>query len=339
MGARTYCNALVLLVATIAPFSASAEACPTWLPDFRCDREARFDGFVMPMSMPYLFEDPFVTSGANLVGIYHDFAKTGKFDPGYAGVLALQLRLAITDRLAFIATKDGFMMFRPDTKISTLGVGGAAGRRQLLADEDAFLNATAGFKYALIVDRENDFILTPAVRYEIPLGNDEVFQGKGDGIFIPSASMAWGIDDFHIIAGVGGQVAIDRDRDSTSIFYNLHLDYRVTDLLTPFVELNATHWTDAGDGTLKVNTAGTLGGSDLTLTQAQAALQTNGFEGADVANLGSRGVVGDELITMAWGLRVPLDDHVSLGISYERALTGEKHLFRQRVTAMATFEY
>lgn len=339
MNAHVRILLVAILFALVAPVSATAEECPTFLPDFGCERDGRFDGFVQPMSMPYLFEDPFITTGANLVGIWHGMKKNGALDPGYAGVLALQLRLAITDRLAFIATKDGFMMFRPDTKQSAAGVVGARARRQLLADEDAFLNATAGFKYALIVDRENDFILSPAVRYEIPLGNDEVFQGKGDGIFIPSVSMAWGLDDFHVIAGVGGQVALDRDRDSTSIFYNVHLDYALTDYLIPFVEVNATHWTDAGDGTMKLNTAGTLTGSDLTLAQAQGALGTGSFEGADVANLGSRGVAKEELVTMAWGVRIPLDDHVMLGLSYERGLTGRKHLFQQRVTAMATFEY
>jgi hypothetical protein len=330
---------LFALALLVAPAVAVAEECPTWLPDFRCERQARFEGFVQPMSMPYLFEDPFITTGANLVGIYHDFDKTGDFDAGYAGVLALQLRVALTDKLAFIATKDGFMMFRPDTKISDVPALGMPGNnRQLLSDEDAFLNATVGFKYALIEIPEQDFILTPAIRYEIPLGNDEVFQGHGDGLIIPSMSMAWGIDDFHAIAGLGGEVALDRDKDSSSVFYNVHLDYALGEHFVPFFEFNATHWVNSGDGSLALNTNGTAG-VEVPLTAAQAVLRTGSFEGADVANLGSRGIAGDELVTLAYGLRVPLDDHLSLGVSYEHAVTGSKNLFQQRVTAMATYEY
>ena len=336
MAIRIRFLALALLV---VPTVSVAEECPTWLPDFRCERQARFEGFVQPMSMPYLFEDPFITTGANLVGIWHDFDKTGDFDAGYAGVLALQLRVALTDKLAFIATKDGFMMFRPDTKISDVpALGQPTNDRQLLSDEDAFLNATVGFKYALIELPDQNFILTPAIRYEIPLGNDEVFQGHGDGLIIPSMSMAWGLDNFHVIAGVGGEAAIDRDRDSSSIFYNLHLDYAVAERFVPFFEVNATHWVNSGDGSLPINTNGSLG-TEVTLNTAQAVLRTGAFEGADVVNVGSRGIAGDELVTLAYGLRMPLDDHVSLGVSYEHAVTGEKNLFKQRVTAMATFEY
>ncbi|MFQ5415935.1 MAG: hypothetical protein ACE5FL_02690, partial [Myxococcota bacterium] len=56
-----------------APAHAATEGCPTWFPDFQCERSGRYDGFVMPISHPYLFEDPFITTGINLVGIWHDY--------------------------------------------------------------------------------------------------------------------------------------------------------------------------------------------------------------------------------------------------------------------------
>lgn len=330
--------ALGLLAGAAAAESPADEACPTWLPDFKCDRQARFDGFVQPMSMPYLFEDPFITTGANLVGIWHGFADNRGFEGGYAGVLALQLRVALTDKLALIATKDGFMMLRPDIKLGDI-TGNKADRQAVLRDENAFMNMTLGFKYAMIEDRENRFILSPAIRYEIPLGNDEVLQGRGDGVFIPSASFAWGATErLHLIGSLGGQVPLDSEKQSTSIFYNMHVQYVLARMLVPFVELSGIHWTNSGNGKLKLNTSRALG-TDVTLSTAQSALGSGPFEGADVANLGSQGVRGENLLTMAWGLRIPLDDRLVLGMSYERALRGKENLFDQRVTAMATFEY
>jgi hypothetical protein len=328
--------AATLLIAALPAVAASDDSCPTWVPDLKCDRQGRYEGFVMPMSMPYLFEDPFITTGANLVGMFHTVDDRRNFKGADIGVLALQLRLAITDKLAFIATKDGFLMYRPDTKISDVpALADPTNNKQLQSDEDAFLNATIGFKYAMIEIPEENFILTPAIRYEIPLGNDEVFQGRGDGVFIPSATAAWGRGDFHVIAGLGGQIPVDSEMESTSLFYNLHLDYALFEKLVPFVELSGIHWTNSGNGGLNLNT--NLG--DVPLDAAQGLLNTGSFEGADVANLGSRSIKGQNLLTMAWGVRVPLDDHTSLGLSYERGLSGKKHFFEQRVTAMATYEF
>ena len=338
------CAALCVTVTLglLAGTARAEEDCSTWLPDFdsQCDRKARFDDFVQPMSMPYLFEDPFITTGANLVGIWHGTADNGNFQAGYAGVLALQLRVAITDKLAFIATKDGFLMHRPDTKVSDIGViPGTNPRAAVLRDENAFLNATIGFKYALIEDPENNFILSPALRYEIPMGQDEVFQGRGDGVFIPSATFAWApVSGLHLIGGLGGQIPVDTTKESTSLFYNMHVQVTLFDRIVPFIELSGITWTNSGNGKMSLNTSKALG-ADVTLSQAQAALGASRFEGADVFNLGSRGIAGESLITTAWGLRIPLDDHVVLGVSYERALHGDKNLFDQRVTAMATYEY
>jgi len=109
--AEVACWGLGFLLASVLfllPLAARANDCSGLLPDFNCEREARPEGHVAPMSMPYLFEDPYITTELNLVGIYHDFPSDSVFDGGEAGVIALQARLALTERLAFIATKDGY---------------------------------------------------------------------------------------------------------------------------------------------------------------------------------------------------------------------------------------
>lgn len=326
----------VVPAAATAPPSATASAspvgtpprkdCPTWFPDFGgCDRHGRYEGFIAPMSFPYLFEDPFITTGLQFATLWHGFPEDSVFDGGNVTVLALQARLAITDRLAFIATKDGIAFFRPQLRL---------GGKRLLKDQSKLMDITAGFKYALIDRPEDHFILSPSLRFEVPLGSEDVYQGYGDGVIIPGLSAAWGYDDFHVISDVGWQLPINGDRDSASIFYNVHVDYAVHDHFVPFVEWNGLHWTDGGEGSTPVHT--TIG--TLPLQTAITALGKAPFEGADVANLGSRKIRSADLTTMAWGARVPFNEHVSIGASYERAI-GRQDIFEQRATAMLLVEY
>jgi hypothetical protein len=315
---------------------AQAEECGGLFPDFNCDREARPEGQIAPMSMPYLFEDPYITTGVNFVGIYHNFPADSVFDGGHAGVVAIQARLALTDRLAFIATKDGYTVLRPDNR--------------LLKDDEGFMDVTVGFKYAVIDDRERGLILTPSLRYEIPLGSDDMLQGRGDGVLIPAVSVGWGPKDVHVIADLGAQVAMDGDRDSSSLFYNIHLDKAFeidflpgADFIVPFIELNGTVWVDSGDGSSTIDLDGP---GRLPLRTAQDALHSGSnstadrrFEGADVANLGSSGMAGEDLVTMAWGFRVPFRNGVSAGFSYERAISQRTDIFEQRATWMLSYDF
>ena len=329
--------ALFLIVLVGAATSSSAEEeCGTWLPDFSCDREVRPEGHVAPMSMPYLFEDPYITTELNLVGIYHGFPSDSLFNGGEAGVIALQARLAITDRLAFIATKDGFTFLRSGT--------------EHLDDEEGFMDITVGFKYAVIDDREAGLIVTPSLRYEIPLGNNEVFQGDGDGVLIPAVSLGYGPGNIHLIADFGAQIAMNKQKDSSSIFYNIHLDQAFevdcipgAKFIVPFIELSGMTWVDSGNGTVKVK-VDELGVLPLRTVQdalhgALGSTASLRGEGADIANLGSSGVQGATLITMAWGIRVPFENGFTTGISYERVLSSRQDIFEQRVTAMVSYDF
>ena len=63
------------------------------------------------------------------------------------------------------------------------------------------------------------------------------------------------------------------------------------------------------------------------------------FEGADIANLGSSNMAGETLITMAWGVRVPFDNGISTGFSYERVLSQRQDIFEQRATWMVSYTF
>jgi len=308
-----------------------AETCDQLFPDITCDeRAARPANSVMPMSFPYIFEDPYIVTGLNLVGIWHQFPNNSLPGGGDLGVLALQARLALTDRLAFIATKDGVGFYRPD-------------RDNVLRDDNGFFNITAGLKYALWQwsDGDESAIFTPSLRYEIPSGSREIYQGSGTGILIPALSSAYQHGNWHVIAGVGGHAPLDHDKNGSNFFYNLHVDHAFPTgnenvrYIVPFIELSGIRYTGDGDGSQKAKTRAL---NTVTVKAATGVLGLAPFEGVDVANLGSDRVRGNDLVTMAWGFRLPIGNSLCLGLSYERPLSNAKDLFDQRVTAMLTWE-
>jgi hypothetical protein len=327
----TRCAALgrrfhVALAAAVTLFAAGAASalppCPTWFPDFRCDRHGRYEGFVPPMMHPYLFEDPFITTGVSLWGLWHEFPDSSILEGGQLWDVALQARVAVTDRIAFIATKDGWVSFRPGNP--------------LVAEDGGFTDITVGFKGSLIDDRKNNFILTPSLRYQIASGDHGVLQGNGSGVFIPDVSMGWGpFDRFHVIADFGGQFPVDTDAQSTSLMYHLHLDYALFQYFVPFAEIGGFSYLDGGDGSTKVRLKS---GAHVPIGLAQSLLNKDPEEGLDYANVGSR-VAGNNVVVWSVGFRVPVTEHLILGAAYERPATGRKDVEEQRATINATLEF
>lgn len=326
-GARRATSAALLLAAVcVAGPTARADGDCEWFPDFddECEREARPAGSVMPMSFPYIFEDPYITSGLNFVGIWHQFPGGSALGNGQLGVLALQARVAVTDRLALIATKDG---------ISFLDQNNPA-----VKDDTGLFNITFGAKYAAWKwqGENSSAIFTPHLRYEISSGMRAIFQDHDDGMFIIGATGAYQHEGWHAIVGIGGHAPVDTDKNSSNFFYNFHVDHafpleewRVT-YIVPFIELNGISWTGSGKGTRNLPLKG---------PNAPIGAVAPGFEGVDVINLGNKGVSGNNYVTMAWGIRVPLDMGVDVGFAYERPLSNNKEITEQRITTMVTWEF
>jgi len=98
-------------------------------------------GLIAPVANPIYFEDPRITSELRPIFIQHwlpdtfDFAGGTVPLGGEVRVYALQIRYALTERLGLIATKDGYIEFKP---------GGA-----LTANHGyGFADLAAGLKYA-----------------------------------------------------------------------------------------------------------------------------------------------------------------------------------------------
>lgn len=312
----------VLLVALLAagPLAAQGDECPTWLPDLRCDREPRYPGFVPTLSVPYMFEDPFITTGATVWAIWHDFPESSVFEGGDFRAVSVQLRVALTERLGLVATKDGYYELRPDN--------------DLLDTEKGYGDLAFGLKYALIDRPEDRFILTPSLRYEMTQGTTDVLQGNGEGVWIPALSMGLGLGEYHTMAAFGAQLPVDGDAETTLLFYNLHLGREIFDRFVGVLELNGLHYLDDGDGSTLIKTS--LG--RLPLSVVQSALRTGAFDGIDVANLGSDDMEGHDFISLSFGFHYRLRPGLHLGAAYERPITRRREIMKQRATLLLVWD-
>jgi hypothetical protein len=301
--------------------SVRADSCEGLFPDLNgCVRPARYAQFTAPVGMPYYFEEPFINTGASAWAVWHELPDSSVFAGGDVRVLALQARVAITDRLALIATKDGYIEMRP--------------KLDLLDDESGYGDLGLGIKYALIDDPDRRFILTPSLRWEATQGSSDVLQGNGEGTWIPAISTGIGLGRAHLVGSLGMALPVDGDAESTLLFYGVQIGFPVGERFTPFVGLNGLHYTDGGDGSTPIDTA--LG--QLSIDTVQAALGSGSFEGGDVASLGSRGVEGHDVIGASLGFRVRLTERLDLGFAYERPVTRRRDLLKQRVTLNLLFE-
>jgi len=269
--------------------------------------EDPFAGFISPVSNPVNFEDPRPTTEIRPIYAYHHIAQDFPTNGGDAHVVAAQLRLALTDRIGFIATKDGYTWVRPGAK-------GAA-------PVEGYADLAFGLKGVLYRDPDQHTLATFGFRYEAPSGNKDVFQGQGSGQLNPFLSGLWGTDRAHLMAYTGPRISID-GADSSYWDTSVHGDYRFENFF-PLLEVN---W--------------------IQVTQSGRRLPVN-QEGFDFYNLGATGAKGTGVVTMAMGGRWrALDDIklfdgrvgvLDLGTAYEFPLSSRKDIFDWRITTDLIF--
>lgn len=255
------------------------------------------DRLISPISNPVNFEDPRINSEIRPVFMYHELEDGFVTAGGDVQLYALQLRLALSENLAFIATKDGFIDFNP----------------KALPDQTGFANVAAGLKYSFY--HGDNSIATAGLRYEIPMGNRDVFQGNGDGQINPFISAAVALETINIIAGTGFRLPIDDD-DSTFYDFDLHMDYPI-DNFFPTVELNVVHTID--------------GGGRLAIAD----------EGQDLFNFGSTLADGKTIVTASAGFRYRFCDDMDFGVAYQFPLTSGRgsNVTDWRVTADVIYRF
>ena len=264
-------------------------------PSDRC-----FDDFIMPVSNPVWSIDP--RSLTYVRGIFINQmidAQTPVLGAGDLQVYALQLGIAINERLSIIAVKDGY------NTLQTRGVGNRTG----------WSDIGLGLKYVVIRDVENQFLLSGGLIYEATNGSSRVFPGNGDGVWTPYVSIGKQIGSGHLIASSGYHVPGDTAEESQSIYYSIHYDHPVTSKLSAVAELNGIVYTKSGQ-----------------------ALPLN-IEGGDWINLGSSSVAGNNVVTTAIGANYRLNSCLSLAGVWEFPISNRKDLLDSRTTVTMTLQF
>jgi hypothetical protein len=282
---------ILAVTATALPIAAAAETL-----DLKGSLgEAGFTHYVSPVSSPIFNETPYITTEIRPMWIHQEIP--GSFATGGGDIdgLAAQIRVAITDRLGFIATKDGW------ADVDFDGV---------LQSEDGALNLAFGLKYAVVAQAETNTLVTVGIKYEAPAGDIKSsgirLQGQGDGLMDLFVAGARSFGPLGLEANLGTQIAMDGDDDMSFAHYSLHADYEVLGRVYPLLEVNG--WTPIDDGN-----------------------RTNvGANGLDLVNLGSGNA--STVVTFAPGVRVRLHDHADFGFAYEVPMTDDQDLMNWRVT-------
>ncbi len=181
---------------------------------------------ITPVTNPIFFESPLIQSEVHPVFAWHRLDKSFLGANVDVRLYAAQVRYAVNDRLAIIATKDGYIEMDPGS--------------------DGWADVGAGLKYALYRNDDQQVIVTPGFTFEFPTGNRRVFQGNGDGEFNLFVSAIKGWDKFHFTANIGGRIPIDRDEETANIRYCGMIDYFACRWFIPFATMNA--YTTLSDG-------------------------------------------------------------------------------------------
>jgi len=263
------------------------------------------DNTISPVVNPIFFEDPRIGSEVRPIFMEHYLPSTFHFKGGSVPlggdvqVFALQLRYAVSDRLAIIATKDGYIDFRPDNTLS---------------HSHGWADLAAGLKYALIDDRDDQFIVTPGFTITAPSGSTAVFQGRGAGEWNLFVSAEKGCDKFHTTANIGFRLPNDWAAQTAQSHYSLQFDYFVHQYFIPFVAVNGYTVLSQGDHKL-------LGAVPLNA------------EMYDLINFGATDAQWSTQVTVGGGVRSRLTPALDLGASYEVGVVDPKGIFQARVTA------
>jgi len=256
--------------------------------------KGKFKRYVPPLAQPYFNETPYITTEARVVHLYNEIPKGFPTGGGHINIFAAQVRLALTERLGFIATKDGYSIVHFD---------------HTLPDTDGFQNISFGFKYALFARPEREEIITLGIRYEPPTGSLSTqainMQGKGDGLLDYFLTGARTYNNWGFQGSLGIQQALDKDYNSSFFHWHGHIDYELFKNFFPLIELNGITAVDDGNRT-----------------------EIADFEGNDAVNFGS--TASSHVVSGTAGFRYRLTNHVILGIGYETALTQQKDLLEYR---------
>ena len=267
-----------------------------------------FDDFISPMINFVFFEDPRTVTELRPIFVSQripDVIGPGIPAGGSVQLYAMHIRAALTERLSFIATKDGFI---------DENTGGAL---DALID-DGWADVSVGLKYNFLRDVNSGTLGSFGFTYEIPMGSKKSLQNIGDGEFHLFGTLGQRLLDgnAHFLTSLGYRVPVDTSLQNTAIHFSNHLDARLTEYLYLFTEVAVWHWVD----------------------DAEAGLPL-GVAGQDLFNLSSSNVSGNTLVTQNVGVKIKPSANTELGVAYEFPLTGFQDVIKDRIQVDLILRY
>lgn len=310
--ATTVCAAAV--TSSVFAGSAPVESAKTVI----APAPAGFDSARRPISNPTKFDLAVPRTGIHAIYMHQNLSSkintsAGKLDlGGDVDLFAIQFEYAFNDRLSLVATKDGYADLNPNDTLDS---------------ETGFADLAAGLKYAFILDPVEQLALSGTAVIELPTGDEEIFQGNGDGGLDISVSALKLQDKWQFAGALGAYLPFDNDEESTTGFASAHVGYNLTDKLYILGELNWFTVLSRGDGSAPFGNPDAHPSDTLVSSIVE-------FEGGDLFNLGAvNSGENRDIVTAAIGLRYQLFSSADFGVAYELPLTNEENnLMDDRIT-------
>jgi hypothetical protein len=261
-----------------------------------------FDGFISPVTNPFLFEDPRSLTEVRPIFLIEKIPSAEPdFHGGNTFFFGTQLRLAITDRLSFTINKFGFESFNPGPDSEFRG-------------ETGFAEFWLGAKYTFIRDENTGTLLAGGLQFQIPTGASGNFQDTGTLSIVPYVSYAQSflrdlpIGSFNAMVGGGYSFSVNNER-SDYFYLSAHVDMNVLNQnkFFPLMEMNWFTYT--------------TNGKSLPI----------GVEGQDLINFGGE-ARGQGLLTWAIGARYKFSECYQLGGAFEVPIAGPHDINEYRFT-------
>jgi len=261
-----------------------------------------FDGFISPVTNPFLFEDPRSLTEIRPIFLYQKIpGRQPDFNGGNVSVFGVQGRVAVTERLSFTLNKFGGIWLDPK---SGSPVDGSSG----------FAELWFGPKYTFIRNPDTGSLVAGGLQFQAPVGSKGAFQNTGGLSLVPYATygqnlfrdFSWG--SFNTLANGGYAFGTSKAR-SDYLFLSGHIDWDVMNWhrFYPLFEMNYLLYTANGNAF------------------------PIGSEGRDLFNFGGQ-AKGNGLLTGAFGARFKITENAQVGAAYEIPFAGPKDLFQYRFT-------
>jgi hypothetical protein len=267
---------------------------------FRSDHA--FDGFISPVTNPFLFEDPRSLTEVRPIFMAQSIPPGQRdFHGGSIWYFGTQARVAFTERWSFTLNKLGFISVNP---------GSGSG----LGSQASFAELWLGPKYTFIRGEESGSLLAGGLQFQIPTGNAGTYQNTGSLSLVPYLTYGqnFGRDfsygSFNALVGTGYSFSVNNVR-SDYYYLSAHIDWDVMNYhrFYPLMEMN---WF-------------------LVTTNGNA--RPIGIEGRDLIDFGGN-AKGQGLLTWAIGGRYKISECAQIGAAFEIPVAGPRDLFNYRFT-------